>query len=133
MIKAILFDVDGVLVDSRNANVALIQLLLKKTGYPPASREDILACFHLTLWHSLEKLTGSTDHDKIKRIWELARDPTVRAERGSDLFVFPDTLESTLEELHRTYKLGIVTSRIKVGLEEIFSIRAIKQFFDVVV
>lgn len=49
MIKAIIFDVDGVLVDSREANVAFYQSLLQKAGYPKPSPEAIQACFHLPL------------------------------------------------------------------------------------
>ncbi len=130
VIKAVIFDVDGVLVDSKKANVALFQTLLKRAGYPPATEEEILSHFHLPLWQSLEKLTKSNDQDEIKRIWEMARDPTTR---NPELFDFPEQLEDVLEQLHKKYKLAIVTSRIKAGMDDIFSTKEIKHLFDVVV
>ncbi|HVQ44258.1 MAG TPA: HAD family hydrolase [Candidatus Saccharimonadia bacterium] len=130
MIKAIIFDIDGVLVDSKNANVALFQTILSKAGYPTPSRSAVLRHFHQPLWQALEKLTGSTDQDEIRRIWELAKDPAMR---NPDLFEFPDRLEDTLEQIHKRYKLAIVTSRIQAGVDEIFNARQIKHLFDVVV
>jgi len=130
VIKAIIFDVDGVLVDSKNANVALFQKILQKAGYSESSREEILKYFHLPLWQALEKLTGSDDQKEIERVWNLAKDPSMR---DNTLLNFPDKLEYILEELHKRYKLAIVTSRIRVGIEDIFNAREIKHLFDAVV
>lgn len=130
MVEAIIFDVDGVLVDSRNANVAFFQALLAKAGYKGIRKEEILACFHLPLWQSLEQLTDSDDQHEIRRIFEMASDPSLR---NRDLLEFPEKLEDTLEELHRKYKLAIVTSRIKAGVEHIFTAREIRHLFDIVI
>jgi pyrophosphatase PpaX len=130
MLKAIIFDIDGVLVDSREANIALFQKLLAKGGYPKPSREDVMGCFHLPLWQSLEKLTKSNDQAEIKRIWELAHDPVLR---DGGLLEFPHQLEQVLETLHKQYKLAVVTSRIKAGVEDIFNQKEIRHLFDVVV
>lgn len=130
MIKAIIFDVDGVLVDSREANIYLFQKLLKKAGYPPASREEILSCFHLPLWQSLEKLTGSKDQTEIKRVWDMYTDASLRQ---SSLFIFPEKLEQILENLHKTYRLAIVTGRTRFGMENVFSVKDIRRLFEVIV
>jgi len=130
MIKAVIFDVDGVLVDSRDANVAFFQKLLAKAGYPDVSKEAVLDCFHLPMWQTIEKLTGETDQNEIQRIFDIAHDSSLR---DSSLLKFPDKLEELLENLHKKYKLAIVTSRIKVGVDDIFSARAIEHLFDVVV
>lgn len=132
MLKAIIFDIDGVLVDSREANIALIQKLLTKAGYPTPSRQECLAGFHLPMRQNIERLTKSKDIKEIQRIWEMGKKSDIRGKRNH-LFNFPENLEPTLRELHKAYKLAIVTSRIKIGVEEIFNLREIKQFFDVVV
>lgn len=132
MLKAIIFDIDGVLVDSREANIALIQTLLTTAGYPAPSREECLAGFHLPMWQNIERLTKSKDQQEIKRIWEMGHNLDIRGKRNH-LFNFPENLEPTLKKLHKKYKLAIVTSRIRIGVEEIFNIREIKEFFDVVV
>jgi len=130
MLKAVIFDVDGVLVDSKNANVALFQAILERAGYPAPSREQILEHFHLPLWQSLEKLIQTANQKEVERVWKLAHDPSLR---NGDLLEFPEKLEHTLETLHKKYKLAIVTGRIKVGIEDIFSAKEIKHMFDVVV
>jgi len=130
MIKAILFDADGVLINSQKANIALFKNLLTAAGYPTPSDQKVVECFHLPLWQSLEKLTGSKDQAEIKRIWEKVQD---RAMRTPELLEFPENFERTLESLHKKYKLAIVTSRVRVGIDDMFEIRDIGRLFDVVV
>lgn len=130
VIKAIIFDVDGVLVDSKNANVAFFQNILRQAGYVPNSRKEILECFHLPLWQALEKLTGSNNPNEIRRIWDMAEDPKIRQPK---LLIYPESLEYVLELLNKKYRLAIVTSRIKVGIDEIFGSREIKHLFSAVV
>jgi pyrophosphatase PpaX len=129
-IKAVVFDVDGVLVDSTDSNVALYEILLVKAGYKKPSREEIIACFHMPLWQSLEILTKSTDQREIKRVSDMVYDPDIHT---SDLLKFPANLEKILLELHKYYKLAVVTSRIKLGMEHIFDVRDIEHLFDEVV
>lgn len=130
MLKAVIFDIDGVLVDSKDANVAVYQKLLVKAGYKKPTREQALECFHLSLRQSLEKLTGVKDKAEIERITELVYSPDIKS---SHLFVFPEKLEEVLGNLHRKYKLAIVTSRIRHGVVAVFEAKDIKNFFDVVV
>ncbi|MFO0971379.1 MAG: HAD family hydrolase [Candidatus Saccharimonadales bacterium] len=130
MLKAVIFDVDGVLVDSRNSNVAFFQKLLAKAGYPNITREQVLDCFHLPMRQTIAKLTGTDDEQEIQRIFKLGHDSSLR---DSSLFEFHDRLEGILEELHEKYRLAIVTSRIRVGVDDIFSAKEIEHLFDVVV
>lgn len=132
MLKAIIFDVDGVLVDSKNANVDLFKRLLVKAGYAEPSIDEILKCFHLPLWQSLEKLTGSDDKNEIQRVFNIVKEPNFRAGTAK-FWEFPLKLEEILAELHQKYKLAIVTSRIKIGMDDIFNHRKIQHLFDVVV
>jgi pyrophosphatase PpaX len=117
-LRAVVFDVDGVLVDSREANIKLLQTLMQQAGYKKPASEEILACYHLPLWQTLEKLTGSQDQQEISRIWHLAHDPN---------------LHHVLSDLSDKYRLGVVTGRIKLGLEEIFAASDIGHFFDAIV
>jgi pyrophosphatase PpaX len=133
VLKAVIFDVDGVLVDSKDANVQLFQDLLTGAGYPKPSREEILACFHTPLIPTLQKLTGTEDKKVIQSMVDRLNEPGFRNEPADELFKFPQELEEVLEELHGKYKLAIVTSRMKVGVDHIFNLREIKHFFDVVV
>lgn len=129
-IKGVLFDCDGVLVDSRDANVATFQNLLKKAGYEEPTREAVLACFHLPLRESVSWLAGIADEGELNRITELVKDPAVRAPH---LFEFPGEIDNTLGQLHEKYKTGIVTSRIRAGLDDVLDSRDLRRYFDVFV
>jgi HAD superfamily hydrolase (TIGR01662 family) len=133
MLKAVLFDVDGVLVDSKKANVDLFQSLLIKAGYPKPSEDKILKCFHMSLWQTLEELTGTKDSDEIHRVREIIKDSEFRASRDVNLFEFPIKLEEILQELHQKYRLGIVTNRMRIGVDDIFNLREIQHLFDAVI
>lgn len=126
-IKAIIFDVDGVLIDSKEANIQLFTSLLEKAGYDRPTKKEILACFHLSLWHSLEKLLKTKDTKEIQRVWDLAIESTANT---THLFKFPKNLKSTLNKLHSEYRLAVVTSRVRTGLERVFDDLDIGQLFE---
>lgn len=130
MIKAVIFDIDGVLIDSKEANIALYQKLLVKAGYRQPTREEALECFHLPLRPSIKKLTGVENPEEIERIAGLVYSPDLKT---NHLFIFPEKLEEVLERLHRKYRLGIVTSRIRHGVDMVFEMKDIERFFDVIV
>ena len=129
MLKAVIFDVDGVIVDSREANIALLQGMLEKAGYATPTREQVLSHFHRPLVDSVKEFTGSTDEKEIDRVMQTAFLPELKQGK---LFEFPDNLISVLKELHKTYKLGIVTSRIQLGMDHVFDAVDIQKYFEVV-
>lgn len=130
MLKAIVFDIDGVLVDSRDANIALYKSVLSRAGYPVPNDKTILACFHLPLKQSIKVLAGLDDPAEVERIFELAKTERIDTSR---FFKFPGTLIKTLEELHERYRLAVVTSRIHLGVDEVFAKGKIGHLFDVVI
>jgi len=130
MIKAVIFDVDGVLVDSRDSNVDFFQKLLPKVGYSKPSREEVLKHFHLPLKEALAEIIDTTDNAELLRIMTIGNEKVVR---DTALLKFPESLEQILKELKKKYLIGIVTSRNQAGLDVVFSIKDIKSLFDVVV
>lgn len=71
MIKAVLFDVDGVLINSLEANTKFLQDLLSKAGYRQPSQEEYKAVFHNTLKDAIRILTKSDSEAEIQKIWEM--------------------------------------------------------------
>jgi pyrophosphatase PpaX len=129
MLKAVIFDVDGVLVDSKRAVIAFYSSLFKEAGYNDISREDIAKCFHLPLVHSIRELIGCDD-EEVNRIKSLA----VNSEhRSRELYEFPEKLDHVLESLYRRFKLAIVTSRIRYGVQHIFDVKEMAHYFDEVI
>lgn len=129
-LKAVIFDVDGVIIDSKRANGEFYARLLHQAGYMDVSPEAIDACFHLPLIQSLERLTGRKDPEEIKRIWQLERD---RGLYPKELLDYPKSLMPTLTELRKKYKLAIVTSRIKEGVQIMYEATGTDGLFDVVI
>lgn len=130
MIKTVIFDCDGVLVDSRDANVAFYQALLVTAGYAKPRAEEVLECFHLPLRESIIKLTGKSDELEIHRITLFVHDKTLR---HPELFHFPAELHETLSQLSKKYTLAIATSRITIGLTEVLEAGSIGDYFPVTV
>ena len=131
MIKAVIFDIDGVLLDSFKANLKFYQDLLKRFGYkPPTSREYIHA-FYLPLNAAIRKLTGSIDETEIKKMWEAGKSRKVPYQ--TDLLKIPPGLEKVLKDLSQEYKIGIVTSRVRNSVYEAPQLKKLKKYFKTAV
>jgi beta-phosphoglucomutase-like phosphatase (HAD superfamily) len=74
MIKAILFDIDGVLINTFEANLKFFQDLMRNTGYPEPTREEYRNLFHRTMIDAIRILTRSKDENKIQEIFTMGRD-----------------------------------------------------------
>lgn len=131
MIKAVIFDIDGVLLDSFEANLNFFQKLMIRAGYRPPSREEFSAIFHSNMMDAIKALIKSNCEEEIKRIWEMGRSREVRY--PVELLVIPDEAENVIETLSKNYLLGIVTSRIKKSVYESPQLAKLAKYFKVVV
>lgn len=134
MIKAILFDVDGVLVDSLKANELYKKRLFRQAGHHDVD-EIIESSFHKPFKQVVKEVLESkniTDEKEADKIFELMLDPQLR-EFQARHYKFPKDLNKILEKLHKRFVLGVVTSRIKAGADEILGLGAIEKYFDVVI
>jgi pyrophosphatase PpaX len=107
MIKAIIFDVDGTLLDSFEANLILFQRLMEAAGYPPPTLEVYRSIFHRTLRDAIQILANTTDETETKRIQDLIE--KIETPSAS----LSDGVGETIEALSKEYTLSIATSRIK--------------------
>ena len=108
MTKAILFDIDGVLLDSFESNLKFFQALMLKTGYPSPTREELVKLFHMHMMDVIKALTKSASEEEIKRIWGIGRSRDV--EYDINLSKTPAGAEEVMEKLSKNYLLGVVTS-----------------------
>ncbi len=131
MIKAVIFDIDGVLLDSFEANFKFFQELLTEAGYNTPSREEFAPIFHLTMFDVIKILTKSTSEKEIKRIWEMGRGNKINHHMG--LLEIPKKAEATIRSLSKNYILGIATSRIREGIYRIPQLIKLKKYFKVAV
>jgi HAD superfamily hydrolase (TIGR01549 family) len=129
MIKAVLFDIDGVLLDSFDANVKFYQDLLVLAGYQQPTREAFIPFFHVTMKDVIRTFTKSTSEEEITRIWEMGH----RLSYPYGLLKIPVDAEETIKQLSNNYALGIVTSRIRGGIYKIPLLKKLQKLFHVTV
>ncbi|GAB4219388.1 MAG: pyrophosphatase PpaX [Candidatus Microgenomates bacterium] len=131
MIKTVLFDVDGVLLDSFEANLVFYQNLFNKFGYIGPTKEEYKKMHHLTMIDVIRKITKIDNEDKIKKIWQVGKSREVRY--PDELLKTPKNLKKILFQLSKKYQLGIVTSRVRGGLFKISVLKEFENNFKVVV
>lgn len=131
MTKAILFDIDGVLIYSFEANFEFFRRLFIKTGYTPPTREAYTDMYQLPMLGVIQRVTETTDQKEIDRLMDIGkqREGLYPYERIKT----PHSLLSVIETLHKTYTLGIVTSRIKGSIFQLPQLAPLEQFFSVIV
>ncbi len=126
--KVIVFDCDGVLFDSKEANVRFYNLILGEMGLPPV-REDQVEYIHMhSAGESLKFLVGNgSAYEAAMRYCRnvdfrrfnayLHREPGIRA---------------LLEALKPRYKIALATNRT-VSTGEVLSHFLLDKYFDLVV
>jgi len=131
MIKAVLFDIDGVLIESFEANLRFYQDLFIKTGYERITRERFFELRHMTMYDVIKIVTGLKDEEKIDKIWKMGKGRAVPYRNS--LLKSPEKYDEVIRILHNTYTLGLVTGRIYDGIFTVPQLAKYKSYFKVVV
>jgi beta-phosphoglucomutase-like phosphatase (HAD superfamily) len=131
MIKAVIFDVDGVLIDSYEANFQFYRRLFNLAGYKPPTREKFSSLFPLTMEKVIKMVTNSSSDEEIKRIWLMGKNRVVPY--PYELIKLPDNLDIVINKLKEKYLLSIVTSRIRGGIFKIPQMAKYEKDFKVVI
>ena len=106
MIKAVVFDVDGVLIDNSSLIIEIFQEDARRAGLPIPSVEEIIAIFGLPWEEMIETLLG-----KDKRYKQIHRDVWSKYAQQT---ILASDIKEMLEVLK--YKKGIVTSKPRESL-----------------
>ncbi len=129
-VKAVLFDMDGTLIDSSEANIRYFQDLIESFGYQRPEKEQIEALLHLTSLDLIKNLLPNEPEERVKEIWR----------RGSEIYPryikyikLKPGARKVIETLSRKYKLGVVTSRRRKSTNLILEKYELKRFFKVVI
>lgn len=135
MIKAILFDMDGVLVDSKEAILEFRKMFFEYAGYKDVAQKFFtdFHSSHRILIVDFLKSKNIEDKKEISRLISIMQDNSLRSSVMHHRFNFDEKLEKILEDLKKKFLLGVVTSRGNHGIKEIFNLRPIEKYFDVIV
>lgn len=129
-VKAVLFDIDGVLVDSFEAGLRFFQDILAFLGYPKPGRRAYKEAFHLPFVPALKHLAKAELTEELERIHDI----TQKIPYHSELLTKPPDVKETLAILGKKYTLGIVTSRRKESVERrYFPFAHTEKYFSVLV
>ena len=129
MIEAVIFDIDGVLLDSHRANVAYYSGILARYGYPPVSDAELAFGHSHTLRETIAHLTKA-EEATVDAILEGIRD---LAGYPYDLVRQPDACIEVLETLSSDYALGVMSSRIVEGIRQYLDLTGTHERFGAVV
>lgn len=128
-VKVVVFDCDGVLFDSREANIRYYNHVLQKFGYPPVSPEQV----EYVHTHSVRESIYYLIKDPAKAI------PALEYARKVDFSVFfpfmklHEGVKACLEELKKGgYRLAVATNRT-ASTRGVLAHFGIDSFFDYVI
>ena len=127
-----IFDVDGVLIDSFEANLNFFQNLFNKAGYiRELTREEAKKLFHLPMKDLIRNYLQLNDENELERIFKLGKEYV--ANYPNHLLTFPVNYQAIIKKLAQEYTLGIVTSRVRGGVFRIPQLNALKEYFKILV
>ena len=75
-VEAVLFDMDGTLIDSSEANIRYFQDLIESFGYQRPEKEKIEALLHLTSLDLIKNLLPNEPEERVKEIWRSQENVT---------------------------------------------------------
>lgn len=128
MIKAILFDFDGTLVNSAPGIVKTMEQVFTKMNVEVPTEEAMRATIGLPLRLALKEL-GHLDDKRADDATELYRALFPIYEVGY-VTVFPDVTETLMSLKEKGIRMAVVTSRDTVSLKLIADRRELTPFFE---
>jgi len=128
-VQAILFDCDGVMFDSREANRHYYNSILNHLGLPDMQEEDIGPVHMLTAWDSVKYIMR--DHPEclpaaMKYLKSVDYTPFLKF-----MTIEPD-LKEVLRYLRERYRTAVVSNR-STTLAGLLKLYGLEELFDVVV
>jgi len=127
-ISAVIFDCDGVMFDSRQANINFYNTLLSHFGLPPMTEKDFSFIHMHTVHESVRYLFRNTSYEEAAHAY--------RMQIGYGSFLKDMVIEPGLKELltflRPGYGLAVATNRTNT-IDEVLELNGLSHFFDIVV
>ena len=126
--RAVVFDCDGVMFDSRQANIHYYNHMLQHFGLPPMTGAAVDFVHSHTADESIRHIFEGTPHVKeaLDYRWEVDYTPFIQ-----DMIMEPG-LKELLEWLKPRFGLAVATSR-STTIGEVLKTHGLTEFFDIVV
>ncbi len=127
-ILAVIFDCDGVMFDSRQANINFYNSLLSKFGLPPMSEREIDFVHMHTAYESVNYIFHGTNYFEKAESFRLEMDYTPFIK---DMIMEPG-LKDLLNGLRDAMGLAIATNRSNT-IDDVLKYNDLQNFFDIVI
>src|SRR5258708_5025077 len=127
-IKAVIFDIDGVLIDSVEANAVFFEGIFKVVG-AKYSKQEYAQHNHKPMYHIIKHFTKLRSKQKIDQVFEFAK----KFPQPLNLIKIPKDALRAVENLSKKYKLAVVTARTGIGVQPVLKRYGYSKYFKVVV
>lgn len=126
--KAVIFDLDGVLFDSKQSNISYYNHLLLRYGMPPLKEKDIEFIHMHTADECIKYLFDGSPYlsDVLRYRWEMPLTEFIKQMK------MEEGAKDVLEKLRPNYYLAIATNRSN-SLPEVLSYFGLEKHFDKVI
>jgi HAD superfamily hydrolase (TIGR01549 family) len=114
VIEAVIFDIDGVLIDSEAANMAWFRRFLGRYGYEDLTDDELAIGHRSPLREAIAAITKA-DQQTVEAIFQDVKD---LRDFPVEMLEVPEGDHAAVEELRGTHKMAIVTSRIRESLRQ---------------
>lgn len=131
MYRAVAFDFDYTLGDTTNGIVTSANYALKTLGYAQKSVPEIKRTVGLSLKDTFAALTGNSDAELSERFAALFREKADGV--MTDSATLYDGVPEVLQELHKSHKIAIVTTKFHYRIEAILQRFGLVDFVDVII
>lgn len=130
-IKAIVFDIDGTIMDSIGRIVECLQDSCAQYGIEKPSTEDCKNVIGLTLPEAIATLISNESQETIDKVEEFYRVEYVRKEelKPTSLFDGVEELFKNLKE--QGFKIAIATGKSRKGYNRVIQNTPLEQYIDV--
>ncbi len=130
MIKAILFDFDGTIVDSDAVTLLEFINLMKHFHYPIPTNKQLFKLRGIPAVTMIEKLLPNISKARVQEMYQFKN-------KNADGFMpqiklFPD-VKKVLTQLKEDYILAVVTSRRKRAVDILVRLHVLEHLFDMTV
>lgn len=128
-IKAVIFDVDGVLVDSFEVNFEYFKNIFETAGYVAPTKEEYRHMFHISMDDLIRLVAKNPDEMEFQRIKNCAKNVKYQIEKMK----LTEGSVETIKKLSEKYRLAIVTGRPEDGAEDYLKHSGLEEYFETVV